>query len=124
MSWLCGRGVVHMLWPDRLAHFSTEVKKQRHSMLHYIVLLRVTPVLPNTFINVASPMVDVPLRPFMLGTMLGCLPNNFVAVSAGNWLVELNLLKDLYDGRLVLLGLAVGLTVLLPIFLRKLYLMP
>lgn len=37
--------------------------------------------------------------------MLGCLPNNFVAVSAGNWLVELNLLKDLYDGRLVLLGM-------------------
>lgn len=70
-----------MLWPDRLAHFSTEVKKQRHSMLHYIVLLRVTPVLPNTFINVASPMVDVPLRPFMLGKVTP-MPSYAVACSA------------------------------------------
>ena len=38
-------------------------------MLSYIVLLRLTPVLPNTFINVASPMVDVPLTPFMLGEL-------------------------------------------------------
>ena len=70
MSWLCGREVVHMLWPDRLAHFSTEVQKQKHNMLSYMMLLRVTPVLPNTFINVASPMVDVPLSPFMLGKVM------------------------------------------------------
>ena len=69
MSWLCGREVVYLLWPDRLAHFTTEVKRQRNHMLSYIVLLRATPVLPNTFINVASPMVDVPLTPFMLGKL-------------------------------------------------------
>ena len=38
------------------------------------------------------------------GTLLGCLPNNFVAVSAGSRLAELTSLKDLYDRRLVLLG--------------------
>lgn len=133
--------MVYLLWPDRLAHFSSEVKRQKNNMLSYIVLLRATPVLPNTFINVASPMVDVPLTPFMLGklaslhyacvcqlssvlctcwqlvsrsrtnapilhagTLLGCLPNNFVAVSAGSRLAELTSLKDLYDRRLILLG--------------------
>ena len=70
MSWLCGREVVCLLWPDRLAHFSAEVKKQKTNMLSYIVLLRATPVLPNTFINVASPMVNVPLTPFVLGKLV------------------------------------------------------
>ena len=55
------------MWPDRLAHFGTEVKKRKNNLLSYIVLLRVTPVLPNTFINVASPIVDVPLQSFIIG---------------------------------------------------------
>ena len=67
MSWLCGRALIYALWPDQLAHFGAEVRKRKGSLLSYIVLLRVTPVLPNTFINVASPMVDMPLPPFMLG---------------------------------------------------------
>lgn len=39
-------------------------------MLSYIVFLRVTPILPNTFINVASPVVRVPLMPFIVGKPL------------------------------------------------------
>ena len=38
------------------------------------------------------------------GTFLGCLPNNFVAVSAGSKLGELQSLQDLYDRKLLLLG--------------------
>lgn len=40
---------------------------RRRELLNYIVFLRVTPILPNTFINVASPIVGVPLAPFALG---------------------------------------------------------
>ena len=41
------------------------------------------------------------------GTFIGCLPNNFVAVSAGSRLGELVSLRDLYDRRLLLLGTSV-----------------
>ncbi len=41
------------------------------------------------------------------GTLIGCLPNNFVAVSAGSRLGELVSLRDLYDRRLLLLGASV-----------------
>lgn len=36
-------------------------------MFSYIVFLRVTPILPNTFINMASPVVGVPVLPFIAG---------------------------------------------------------
>lgn len=42
---------------------------RRRELLNYIVFLRVTPILPNTFINVASPIVGVPLAPFALGEL-------------------------------------------------------
>lgn len=40
---------------------------RRGDMFNYIVFLRVTPILPNIFINVAAPVVGVPLGPFALG---------------------------------------------------------
>lgn len=51
--------------------------------------------------------------------MLGCLPNNLVAVNAGSHLGELRSLQDLYSIRLVVLGAAVGLAALAPIYLKR-----
>jgi uncharacterized membrane protein YdjX (TVP38/TMEM64 family) len=44
-----------------------QVQKRDKDLLQYIIFLRMTPVLPNIFINIASPIVNVPLLPFALG---------------------------------------------------------
>jgi uncharacterized membrane protein YdjX (TVP38/TMEM64 family) len=67
MSWLVGRAVVRLVWAEKLEEYALEVRARRSDMLSYIVLLRVMPILPNTFINVASPIVDVPLGIFSIG---------------------------------------------------------
>ena len=38
------------------------------------------------------------------GTLVGCLPNNFVAVNAGSRLGDMHQLSDLYDYKMLLLG--------------------
>jgi hypothetical protein len=48
-----------------------QVAKHRENLLNYIIFLRVTPFLPNWFINIASPVIDVPLAPFFWGTFIG-----------------------------------------------------
>lgn len=45
-----------------------------------MLFLRVTPTLPNTFINFASPIVDVPYHTFFLATVIGLIPAAFVTV--------------------------------------------
>lgn len=62
-----GRPLAAALWPNRLEKFSKEVGKRKGDMLFYIIFLRLTPVLPNTFINVSAPVVGVPFPPFFLG---------------------------------------------------------
>ena len=135
-----------------------QVRKRQGDLLNYIVFLRVTPLLPNTFINVCAPIVRVPLPHFALGahlrcccalggilisvtgifesprwhggiadalpladlsvcmycmqkacsccceqlyllagTLIGCLPNNFLAVHAGSKLQSLTSFRDLYS---------------------------
>lgn len=51
-------------------HNRLQVRKRKGDMLNYIVFLRVTPLLPNTFINVCAPIVRVPLPHFALGAAL------------------------------------------------------
>ncbi|VDN33848.1 unnamed protein product, partial [Gongylonema pulchrum] len=41
------------------------------SLFYCIIFLRITPILPNWLINVASPVFDVPVTPFFFGTFIG-----------------------------------------------------
>ena len=54
--------------------------KRRSGLLNYMLFLRVTPTLPNTFINVASPIVNVPYHIFFLATSIGLIPTAYVIV--------------------------------------------
>ena len=94
LSRLIGKALAHALWPERLQAFRQEVsdvpilgtvgasanalqcanecaacqvERRKGDLLSYIVILRITPVLPNIFINIASPVVNVPIGPFALG---------------------------------------------------------
>lgn len=40
-------------------------------MLNYIIFLRITPILPNWLINIASPILGVSIVPFFVGTFIG-----------------------------------------------------
>ncbi|CAH9086141.1 unnamed protein product [Cuscuta epithymum] len=97
LSKLIGRPLVFSLWPDKLTFFQNQVTRRRKRLLNYMLFLRVTPTLPNTFINVASPIVDVPFHIFLLATFIGLIPAAYVTVRAGIALSELQSLGDLYD---------------------------
>lgn len=52
------------------------------------------------------------------GTLIGCAPNNFMAANAGDHLSDLDSLADLYNPRMLLLGLTVGFVALLPVYVK------
>ncbi|ONI01652.1 hypothetical protein PRUPE_6G151100 [Prunus persica] len=47
-----------------------------------MLFLRLTPTLPNTFINLASPIVDAPYHIFFLTTIIGLIPAGYVTIKA------------------------------------------
>ena len=48
-----------------------QVQRHREHLMNYIIFLRITPFLPNWFINITSPVINVPLAPFFFGTFFG-----------------------------------------------------
>ncbi|RWR86806.1 hypothetical protein CKAN_01572400 [Cinnamomum micranthum f. kanehirae] len=119
LSKLIGRPLVFSLWPDKLSFFQAQVAKRRESLLNYMLFLRVTPTLPNTFINVASPIVDVPYHIFFLATFLGLIPASFVTVRAGIALGELRSLEDLYDFQSIATLFLIGIVSVTPTVMSK-----
>ncbi|EEF35551.1 conserved hypothetical protein [Ricinus communis] len=80
LSKLIGRPIVNWLWPDKLRVFQAEIAKRREKLLNYMLFLRITPTLPNLFINLASPIVDIPFHVFFLATLLGLIPASYITV--------------------------------------------
>ncbi|ERN08572.1 hypothetical protein AMTR_s00017p00127520 [Amborella trichopoda] len=82
LSKLIGRPLVFWLWPEKLRFFQAEIAKRREKLLNYMLFLRITPTLPNTFINVASPIVDIPFHIFFTATLFGLIPASYITVRA------------------------------------------
>ena len=43
-----------------------------------MLFLRLTPLVPNWFVNVSSPIVGIPIKYFALGTLFGKLSKQFL----------------------------------------------
>ncbi|CAL9755811.1 uncharacterized membrane protein At4g09580-like [Musa acuminata AAA Group] len=119
LSKIIGRPLVFSLWPDKLSFFQAQVAKRREKLLNYILFLRVTPTLPNTFINMASPIVDVPYPIFFLATLIGLIPAAYVTVRAGTALGELKSVADLYDFQSIATLFFIGIVTVTPTLISK-----
>lgn len=73
----------------RLTQFQTQLDKHRDDLIYYLLFLRVTPLLPNWFINISSPILNVPISKFALATFLGLMPMNVMHVKTGLMLNDL-----------------------------------
>ncbi|KAK6938521.1 SNARE associated Golgi protein [Dillenia turbinata] len=119
LSKLIGRPLVGWLWPEKLKFFQAEIAKRREKLLNYMLFLRITPTLPNLFINLASPIVDIPFHIFFLATAIGLIPASYITVRAGLALGDLKSVKDLYDFKTLMVLFLIGSVSILPTLLKK-----
>ncbi len=90
-----------------------------------MLFLRISPMLPNWFINLASPIVNIPYRIFGLATLLGIAPQTFIAVNTGVSLYEISdalaegSANPLFNTRTILTLFGIAFLALLPVLLSK-----
>ncbi|KAF7667238.1 hypothetical protein LDENG_00071140 [Lucifuga dentata] len=121
LSYLVGRPVVYKYLTERAQKWSQQVDQHRDHLINYIIFLRITPFLPNWFINITSPVINVPLGVFFLGTFLGVAPPSFVAINAGTTLYKLTTAGEAVSwNSLAVLGILAVLSILPVCFQKKL----
>ncbi|KAF1884664.1 hypothetical protein Lal_00028548 [Lupinus albus] len=119
LSKLVGRPLISWLWPEKLRFFQAEIAKRRDKLLNYMLFLRITPTLPNLFINLASPVVDIPFHIFFSATLIGLIPASYIAVRAGLALADLKSVKDLYDFKTLSVLFLIGFVSIVPTLLKR-----
>jgi len=118
LSYLVGRKLVRKYLPERAASWSEKVDRQRSNLLSYIMFLRITPFLPNWFINIVSPVIGVPLTPFWIGSFIGVAPPSFVFIQAGVTLQQLTSTMDPITIESVALLVIFAIISLVPVVLK------
>ena len=58
----------------------------REDALSYLLVLRLIPIFPFWLVNIVPAFLGVPLRTYVLGTLVGIIPGSFVYASVGNGL--------------------------------------
>lgn len=93
LSSLIGHGIIHRFFPERAAWFRKEVVKHHKHIFNYLLFLRISPLLPNWFVNLTSPIIGVPFTSFAIATFFGMHKQYFEFT---NWLLASSfLLADL-----------------------------
>lgn len=119
LSQLVGRRLVKHYFPEKARIWAAQVDKHREDLLSYMLFLRMTPFLPNWFINLVAPVIGVPLYPFALGTFLGVAPPSFIAIQAGKTLYKMTSSSDAFSwGSVTLLGVF-SLLSLVPVIFKR-----
>jgi uncharacterized membrane protein YdjX (TVP38/TMEM64 family) len=90
LSYFLGRGLVRRCYAAPLARLRQKIHKHRHNLFFYMLFLRISPLLPNWFINISSPILNVPFHTFVAATALGLLPANAIHVTTGLQLSEID----------------------------------
>ncbi|CAD2219183.1 hypothetical protein AGDE_04077 [Angomonas deanei] len=123
LSYTVGTGLVEtadrrLMKGEGLTKIRTQVTRYRKDLLVYLLFLRLTPILPNWLVNLASPVVGVPLSTFVLATAAGIIPQTYLSVRFGAAVKvgENGSMVTVWDTLLVAL---IGATVLLVYRLRK-----
>ncbi|KAH0620892.1 hypothetical protein JD844_021774 [Phrynosoma platyrhinos] len=138
LSYLVGRPVVYryltekaMKWSKQtevynleldafnLSFYIPQVERHREHLINYIIFLRITPFLPNWFINITSPVINVPLKVFFIGTFLGVAPPSFVAIKAGTTLYQLTTAGEAVSWNSVFILMVLAILSILPAVFQK-----
>lgn len=65
------KGLVFKYFPKRFEAFEQKVNSNQDRLFYFMMFLRLVPVAPGWVINVAAPLVGIPIVTFYITTFLG-----------------------------------------------------
>lgn len=121
LSQVAGRRLVKKFFPERSEKWAKQIESHKENLFNYMLFLRMTPILPNWFINLVAPVIGVPLTPFALGTFFGVAPPSVIAIQAGKTLHKMTSSSDAFSWRsMVILAVLAVLSLVPSLFKKKL----
>ncbi|KAH0623920.1 hypothetical protein JD844_007119 [Phrynosoma platyrhinos] len=91
-----------------------KVEENKNSLFFFLLFLRLFPMTPNWFLNLTSPILNIPVTQFFFSVFIGLIPYNFVCVQTGSILSQITSLDAIFSWSTLLKMLAVAMVALIP----------
>eukprot|EP00288_Rhodomonas_lens_P003609 CAMPEP_0177735068 /NCGR_PEP_ID=MMETSP0484_2-20121128/24577_1 /TAXON_ID=354590 /ORGANISM="Rhodomonas lens, Strain RHODO" /LENGTH=367 /DNA_ID=CAMNT_0019248603 /DNA_START=130 /DNA_END=1233 /DNA_ORIENTATION=+ len=124
LSFLTARDLVTRAFPEKVRWLRKLVADNRSSAPILFVSLRMSPIVPAYFLNIAAPLTPLPPLHFFFATLAGCAPHAFVTVKTGATLSRLHPGESLLQhnlGQLLIMLLLAILVCFLPSLTKRLH---
>ncbi|XP_039612278.1 transmembrane protein 41A-B-like [Polypterus senegalus] len=116
-----GKQHIVRIFPEKVAMLQRKVEENQSSLFFFLLFLRFFPMTPNWFLNVTSPILNIPISVFFFSVLIGLIPYNFICVRTGSILSEISSLDDIFSWSTLLQLLAIAFMALIPGALIKHY---
>ncbi|EDO48921.1 predicted protein [Nematostella vectensis] len=109
-----GRSLLVQYFPERVAALQAKVHENLDRLFFFLLFLRLFPMSPNWFLNMTSPILDVPLPQFFVSVFIGLMPYNFLCCQTGCLLSQLKSLNDLFTASVMFKLAAMAFVAMVP----------
>ncbi|XP_017567638.1 transmembrane protein 41A-B [Pygocentrus nattereri] len=109
-----GKRHIIRLFPEKVAMLQKKAEDNRSSLFFFLLFLRFFPMTPNWFLNITSPILNIPIPIFFFSVLIGLIPYNFICVRTGAILSEITSLDDIFSWGTLLQLLLIACAALLP----------
>jgi len=120
IAFLMARYLLHDVIQKR---FGARLKKINIELetkgFNYLLFLRLMPIFPFFVVNFGASLTRIPLRTFILATMIGMVPPSFVYCNAGASLAMIKNMKEVASPRVIGAFALLGIFALIPVMYRR-----
>ncbi|XP_048053067.1 transmembrane protein 41A-B [Megalobrama amblycephala] len=109
-----GKRHIIRIFPEKVAMLQRMVEENKSSLFFFLLFLRFFPMTPNWFLNITSPILNIPIPIFFFSILIGLIPYNFICVHTGAILSEIHSLDDIFSWGTLLQLLLIACVALLP----------
>jgi len=98
------------------------VRRQIQSHGHnYFLMIRLIPLIPISFVNIAAGLTRIPVQTFIWTTSLGLLPISFILAYSGQELRTIKHINDIFSVHIIAILVILGFITLSPIFFNLMF---
>ncbi|KAK3589773.1 hypothetical protein CHS0354_021105 [Potamilus streckersoni] len=109
-----GKSFIKKYFPNKLQFLEDKVEENMDSLFFFLLFARLFPMSPNWFLNMAAPIINVPLHLFFLSVFIGLMPYNYICVETGNMLSNIESLDDIFSTEMMFKLAGVACVALIP----------
>jgi len=121
LAFLVARYLFHDLIQNKFGRRLEAINRELETRgLSYLLFLRLVPVFPFFLINIGAGLTQLPLRTFILGTVIGIIPGSFVFCNAGASLASINSVSEVASPRVLGSFALLGVFALVPALYQRL----